>query len=935
MGTKMQCESYLPGYSSMRDLNEDLRSSWSAYYEDRALEKHLYNNFMAGPLHEYSDSGYDKEMLKRTMLEQEAVFRKQVCELHRLYRIQKDLMGDLRREELYKLPVQSGMSQSYLFSSAMASETEKKWQMPYLTDSRAGFNMTTVTEEEDIKLSLDLLKEKRIWFSQFPQNRASLEDGEFSGSKLKGLPREMIDLQLPADVYIDIEDSGRIEKEEIVNPFFKIGDNSSTVCNIEDENDVKLTLGPGDDCSGAGGLSDSIRPNGQSIQSLNFLIESKRGLSCEGDSGSVSNHSHYANIVCGNLGCHQLPTKSNRSFLSRDLFTDKHTDEGPCSKSFNADREESVPGWPPFSYIDAGSSRNRANSFTLGLINNDKCPLLSESSELKVKRENNFRLHEHSQTQTWFEEKPTQTWFEEKPTLGAGPYQKGSLYANSKDSASVLTDSQVPGPLSVIPVSEGMNCASPVVQAKRKPRRDITHVPIAVQALPCFPASEMMKYQKRKHTEFTQNSTAICSSLQPDRDLKSQLGGEIELSPSEYGFHHDLSSDSSSSPQFKHNSDSPVHEKSKACASQKFPNLQTNLSFSRSLSNDAREDGKLEESSSGVSGLKVKPSCTNSRAAFSLSKSLNQSPESFPSSLKVKEKRKLRQRTSQSVSTKKNLGYVVINELQENAIRTEVSGGVTVTGKGIGENSIDLNTTSTEDVVPNSIEKSVHDIDLEVLIPFSETPANLAAENLVVMSLGLTQQLAPASCDPLHWFANVVSSTEAKAGDDDYDDGDDKMVDVFESSTLKLEEMKPEEYLPPPQEQEKQHNENDLGVASLILTKTRRGQLRKRRQKKDFQKDILPGLKTLSRHEVTEDLQAFDCLMRAMVEPWECNLKRRSTGRRGPRGQGRGRRRPQILDVAITDKVDIGERSLIGWGRTTRRGRRPRVKPGNASLIVT
>ena len=76
MGTKLQCESYQLGYSSMRNLNEDSSGIWSPYYEDKTLNEHLYNGFMLRPVNEYS--GYDKEMLKRTMLEHEATFRKQV-----------------------------------------------------------------------------------------------------------------------------------------------------------------------------------------------------------------------------------------------------------------------------------------------------------------------------------------------------------------------------------------------------------------------------------------------------------------------------------------------------------------------------------------------------------------------------------------------------------------------------------------------------------------------------------------------------------------------------------------------------------------------------------------------------------------------------------------------------------------------------------------
>ena len=74
MGTKLQCESYQLGYSSMRNLNEDSSSSWSPYYEDKSLNEHLFNGFMLRSEH----AGYDKEMLKQTMLEHEATFRKQV-----------------------------------------------------------------------------------------------------------------------------------------------------------------------------------------------------------------------------------------------------------------------------------------------------------------------------------------------------------------------------------------------------------------------------------------------------------------------------------------------------------------------------------------------------------------------------------------------------------------------------------------------------------------------------------------------------------------------------------------------------------------------------------------------------------------------------------------------------------------------------------------
>lgn len=76
MGTKIRCKSYLPGYHPMIDLNENAKGCWSRCYEDNMLSGHLCNGFMLRPVNAYSE--YDKEMLKRTMLEHEAIFRKQV-----------------------------------------------------------------------------------------------------------------------------------------------------------------------------------------------------------------------------------------------------------------------------------------------------------------------------------------------------------------------------------------------------------------------------------------------------------------------------------------------------------------------------------------------------------------------------------------------------------------------------------------------------------------------------------------------------------------------------------------------------------------------------------------------------------------------------------------------------------------------------------------
>lgn len=80
MGTKVQCKSYLPGYYPMRDLNQDSNScSWPPYYGDKTLTNgQYYNGFLPRAAAE-AYSGYEKDVVKRTMLEHEAVFKKQVC----------------------------------------------------------------------------------------------------------------------------------------------------------------------------------------------------------------------------------------------------------------------------------------------------------------------------------------------------------------------------------------------------------------------------------------------------------------------------------------------------------------------------------------------------------------------------------------------------------------------------------------------------------------------------------------------------------------------------------------------------------------------------------------------------------------------------------------------------------------------------------------
>lgn len=201
------------------------------------------------------------------------------------------------------------------------------------------------------------------------------------------------------------------------------------------------------------------------------------------------------------------------------------------------------------------------------------------------------------------------------------------------------------------------------------------------------------------------------------------------------------------------------------------------------------------------------------------------------------------------------------------------------------------------------------------------------------------------SMDPLSWFADVVSLCEGnvKSKCDNSREKDDEELDYFEYMTLKLEETKEEDYMPKPLVPENLKLEE---TTSTLPTRTRRGPARRGRQKKDFQRDILPGLVSLSRNEVTEDIQTFGGIMKSTGHSWQSGSSSRK--------RGRPRRQPQVTPSTSPSpppvttnetstplmqelnniEVALEERSLTGWGKTTRRPRRQRCPPaGNHPLI--
>lgn len=249
----------------------------------------------------------------------------------------------------------------------------------------------------------------------------------------------------------------------------------------------------------------------------------------------------------------------------------------------------------------------------------------------------------------------------------------------------------------------------------------------------------------------------------------------------------------------------------------------------------------------------------------------------------------------------------------------------------IATTEIDLEAPAViDDASPEELDSSKPNV-----LPYLECD-KIAAEAMIDISLCVEKELVD-EFNSLKWFAEVISSKgndNTSVVDDDDDDSLHDGMDYFEFMTLKLEDTKEEHYCPEPFVL-KTPSDEETGAA--LTKRTRRGQSRRGRQRRDFQRDILPGLVTLSRLEVAEDFQAFEELLKAGDSTWQSGLSHRSSTRngRGRKRSGGGATSSETMKTPCSTEAQqpvcqIEERSLAGWGKKTRR--LPRQRCPNAFL---
>ncbi|KAL3525891.1 hypothetical protein ACH5RR_014263 [Cinchona calisaya] len=245
--------------------------------------------------------------------------------------------------------------------------------------------------------------------------------------------------------------------------------------------------------------------------------------------------------------------------------------------------------------------------------------------------------------------------------------------------------------------------------------------------------------------------------------------------------------------------------------------------------------------------------------------------------------------------------------------------------------------------------------------PYEEL-IRLAAEAIVAISGSGPEEivndttrdsLEDTSNDSLKWFVDIVSSYECHdqsnmdvinlSGDGAFTvDLNPDGMDDFEFMTLKLKDAKSENYFYNYEAPILDNQEAEESKVTSLSRRPRRGQARRGRQPKDFQRDILPSLISLSKLEMTEDFQTFEELLRASGCARQSSLSRKRAAK-----IGRGRQRsgvmpssqkpdgihPPLEQKPVSRELELEDKILTGWGKRTRRLPRQRYMTGaNASL---
>ncbi|KAF6171750.1 hypothetical protein GIB67_007271 [Kingdonia uniflora] len=954
MGTAVHCKTYSRAFHSMRDLNEDANNgNWPLYCGDSTLKNGPCYTSQSPSTTADGYLKYDKEVMRQTMLKQDAIFRDQVYQLHRIYRIQNDLTHELKRKELsnHHKPEES-LESSPLSSQMPFQDTQNMWRISGLPLMGTTTCTRPSTSEAD-----------HMQGGSLPNHYGDcLRDRKILESKSVKVPNKLFGLELPTRESLNNKEKEQNEQRKNIQAPLVAG------CS---EGGIKLSL--------SSGIDPSWRCDTTKVQNKRRFADLNEPIQVDEETASDPVVKPYPEF--------QRLTSDFFQNSQKGKNNGTHLNVRPPLEEEDKSRRE----W--FSYrFEAGQSKSNLDfspkSFYPEKFLKPSEPMQAESCK-KAQNLPPFLLFPHSKRGQWRER-----------TCGNEISEACDSHSNnyfSEAAVGLHRHSSYPS----VPQSDIISGSSPV-SSWMKQMSSLTQNPVAVQALPCFktsvPSSKTSKLLFQSN-EFIGDTRHMSSNSGSNSSFGSE-GTYIN------GVFHGTHFEPPNASQVCFPSASEHVEGANCMDGRSSKGNELNLAFRSRFQDGSSQqkdlmiidgEGKNKDGLRGLPWLKANSASSNGlvkgRAGLN-ELGLNSSPghprhsTSKVDNGNIHSSRFIQDISSASCSymtesqrtetvdcrsSTKILGFSIYDSpLISKELSTLTSASKSLKYSSKAEeiqnkgsiNHINLNSCTTEEDATSAV-KILIEIDLEAPV-VSETLENIplavksvgnqleipvqshtelypledcfriAAEAIVMMSS--TSSSAPnyienATCYPseeyprnsLHLLAEVVSlNTDTEVCGDHQETCDE--FDYFEFMTLNLTDTTEKEYSCGWVPENPEVEETGTG-SGLLLARRRRGQARRGRQKRDFQRDILPGLVTLSRHEVTEDIQAFEELMRVTGHPWETRFGRRNGARSG---RGRGRRRltspvPEIVQQPNNGDLVLEDKSLKGWGKTTRRPRRQRL----------
>ncbi|KAJ8775012.1 hypothetical protein K2173_020016 [Erythroxylum novogranatense] len=1004
MGAEVQYEMYLPGYDSMRELNGNIGNvSWPANHQKAFGRYHAL--FPSKPEMD-GRLNYDKEQLKETILKQEVIFRHQLQELHRLYKMQMDIMNEVRNKES-QMPLHTvGQSQSSSFT--FSPEDEKKNRHPNSIFANFNGYMPFTSDADNIQSPIYMNGKIMQSGCSNPQKALRFEDDENFGARSKKLQRKF-DLELPADKYIYDKDDNQQTHGGSGLDSYSPNKNYETVLG----NGVSLScrsgvyplcnggaFGPNMNLKGTKGFTDLNEP---------FKIEKASGTTCFG----------IGHIPSAN-SCSDIQGTAKEIYQNLHEENDVRVDTS-SSNLENQRKQESSLSYSFTSGQNLGNRNSQLENLRHGYMHtlcessqvgsSKGCDIYHTNTEHGIKKMIfGVEISERSHTESGMGldklvKQPL------KPESNPNNSESSSFSCWKKFSAKLgenfVSIEENPahglydGMIRPFPSSRAESCqnASCTVSELESKESRICHGTAAFGYANGFPSSGSVSEQIP-----LSSSTNNCKGLGWLMNAKSR--GQANMTCLWQNYQKDITSDSKftvDSPRIEENPTGGLSWlKVNSVCNGRSPEVRNgsqhmSLDFLQSFhkaemlknlpQSFVQDSASMAGSQNAVIRKTEVGDCSSKRKILVLPIVENHLLKDPPSAT-------AHSKPSGRASDIKDADSFKVGLLDADRNYNPVSfvAKVSTDSSDDARCNIDLNVSVTDEDAqptrfpPRARTKGAVEIDLEAPVIFEteedftigdqcgevKEPINLtkdnfkdfeeglmstAAETLVVISSSgirnfldnhaSPHQLDSSLSDSLQWFAEVISDfvtddennhVSTSPNGIGCEDFTWRVMDYFEYMTLNLKESEVEEchYVPPTLENMKDE--------ITLPRRPRRGQSRRGRQRKDFQRDILPGLTSLSRNDVTEDLQTIEGLLTATGAIQESTWSHLSS----PKSKGgRGRKRSRICatptSTAATPtqqqqpkcgELGLEETRLAGWGKRTRRPPRQRCPVTNPILAV-